>query len=189
MKKRLYFNAVLVLIGAIVIGGGFLFAGVKCMNANHKVSIIAPAVSEVKLSKPGRYVIFLEENVMIGNTFYGTTDQIPDMRVKVFNEEETAQVQPAVGQETYTINGTSGYGLLEFEVEKPGTYTVQVEYVNQRDEKIVLAINTKPDSYMLGTTFFAIGGVGMLIGALISIGMIGYGIVRSAKRLPILQNG
>lgn len=189
MKKRLYFNAVLILIGAIVIGGGFLFVGVKCINANHKVSFVAPAVSEIKLAKPGRYVIFLEENVMIGNTFYGTADQIPDMTVKVFNEEETAKVQPITGQEAYTINGTSGYGLLEFEVEKSGTYTVQVEYINQTDERIVLAISTKPNSHMLGTVFFVVGGIGVLLGILISIGMIGYGIVRSAKGLSILQNG
>jgi hypothetical protein len=159
-----YGLAVLVLVAGWV-GMGALLATRLSGTADRMMRVVVPGEAELRLNQPGTYTIFHEYRSTLDGRVYDTPsiDGL-DITVRAVSSGRLLELQHgATG--SYTVGGSAGRSLFDFEVSEPGAYRIAGVYADARKEpQAVLAIDRGFIGDLLitilGAVAFAFGGTG-----------------------------
>ena len=141
-SRAYYLLALLVLVVGVAAFIIFLIKGIGGIT-DKLVQMEAPGTAEMEFAETGTYTIFYEPESVFEGKVYNTRGNFTGVWCTVVSKETNTPVHldQASVNTTYTVGGRSGMSLLDFEIDKPGTYEVTATYRDNPDRpRIVLAI-------------------------------------------------
>ena len=147
-----------------VLAGFFLFLGtglflVIFFNSGileEDFIAVVPGTHELKIENTGNYTIFHEYRTVIDGKIYVNEPNIPGLVVALTEKEsgQPLQLSPTGMNASYAVNGREGFGVLDFTIERPGTYILEGWYEGSTEgNNAVLAIK----SGFVGSMLMAFG--------------------------------
>lgn len=126
--------------------------------------VVVPGTAELELAEPGEYTVFHEYRSVVDGKVYSNPAGIGGLRctlrAKAASDEVTLTTPTT--RSTYTINNREGASLLEFTIDRPGTYVLSAEYDDGRKEpQAVLAVG---HGFMGAIFTTVLGGLGIMFG-------------------------
>lgn len=127
-----------------------LFSGIK----KDIQRVVIPGIHHLELSRPGKYIIYHEYQTIVDDNVVWTNkcpgdDLLCTIRPTDVNDK---MVVSEVGPySTYDFGGCRrGVSIFEFKIERPGSYVLEVKYVNGKQKpQIVLAVGRSLSEYLL----------------------------------------
>jgi len=167
-----YLAAFLVLF--LGVGGAIFFLSSRLGGMEDALKrAVVPGESVIALDQPGTYTIFHETNGTVDGVVY-TAPDISGLKVAVQSADtgEAVPLNRTIANTTYEFGGSSGVGLFEFAVDKPGDYRLSAAYDDGRAEpRTILSLSS--------------GFVGNLVVAiLVTIGLV-FGSIALAVALGV----
>ena len=127
--------------------------------ADELTRVVVPGEKDIVLNTPGNYTIFYEYQSVMGNKVYSTGEYIPGLQCLVISKTTGKEIvlSPARTSSTYSIGSRAGKGVLEFTIDKPGTYEFSAWYAEPKaGPEIVMAIGSDFTLKLVSTIFVAI---------------------------------
>jgi len=183
-----YLLALLPLVAAIALTLYFLQTGVPQVRAN-MVRMDVPGDLNLDLSNREVYTAFVESATSIASK---NVDLQPLAQIHCDVQNalgEANQTNPALGTSKYTYGNNVGVSILDFQVNKNGTYTVSCQGPSEiSGEKIQIAIGGGSAKALTAVTSRSVVSIigGLVIAALILIRVI---MLRSESRREIRERG
>jgi len=134
---------------------------------------MAPSNSVIVQLETGKHTVYYEYKTYFEDVYYDTGSSINGLKLEIkntWNNEEVA-VKNSAFNSSYTNSDGSGVSVLDFEIEKPGEYSISSSFVNDEHKKVVLSID-KTMGWDFINSIFGIFGVflgGLLLSILIAI--------------------
>ena len=132
-------------IGSFILGMA-LFVLVLLENLNSLgddlSQYVVPGSHKTELTEIGTHTIFYEFTSVVQNEVYSTPQNLPGLKVRLVSPsgDEVQLRRPSTGG-TYSLGGRSGFAVLEFEVQQPGSYQLSAGYGSGVDgPRVVLAL-------------------------------------------------
>lgn len=118
-----------------------IFAAVSAA-AGSLTQIVVPGRAEVRLSRPGRHIIFHEHKSVAGGRVYSGEGGLPGLRVEVRAVPGGALIplSPPKGKTSYELGARSGASLFEFSAAEPGAVEISASYPGGQGPEAVLAV-------------------------------------------------
>jgi len=143
-RRKYTLGILLIVVGAIGFIAFVVFLLKQIGEQSPKIQIVVPGIHEIQIVEPGRYTIFYEYRSVVDGKVFLTGESLPS---EIFialhfkdGFQEVTLLQPSMNN-TYSIGGRAGVSLLEFTVEKPGTYVISASYAKgTQAPDVVLAI-------------------------------------------------
>jgi len=183
-----YLLALLPLVAAVALTLYFLQTGVPQIRAN-MVRMDVPGDLNLDLSNRETYTAFVERATSMASK---NVDLQPLAQIHCDVQNalgEANQTTPALGTSKYTYGNNVGVSILDFQVNKNGTYTVSCQGPSEiSGEKIQIAIGGGSAKALTAVTSRSVVSIigGLVIGALILIRVI---MLRSESRREIRERG
>lgn len=144
-RRRLHPATLFVLGGLLIVLGigafGFyLYSGIKELSEN-VIRITAPAKTEARLDEAGVWTVFLETGSVVDGKVSTSTD-LTGLVFQVFDPSGApVTVRESKGRSTYSFGSRSGFSVMEFTVNQPGTYRIEATFNGRASEApLVLTI-------------------------------------------------
>jgi hypothetical protein len=183
-----YLWALLPLAVAIALALYFLHTGVPQIREN-MVRMDVPGELNLDLSNREIYTIYVEQATTLGSKG-AALQPLAQIHCDVHNAVgEGNQTNPRLGTSKYTYGINAGTSILDFEVNKNGTYSVSCQGPSQiSGDKIQIAIgggSAKALTAVASRSLVSIIG-GLIIGALI---LVRVSMLRTESRRDIRERG
>ena len=151
----------------LILGGGGLFGYILIHGLSHLTDslkqIVVPGSAELNL-QPATYTVFVEEQSVVNGQIYSTTQSINGLVCRVNSVQPPAviQLRTATANTTYTANGRSGHSVLEFSIQRAGTYAFACNYgENSKGPQVVVAVGSGAGAAIARTV---LGGLAAFFG-------------------------
>lgn len=165
--SRWYYGlAVLVAIIGTVFFAVFLFKSLSGL-ADGLIQVVVPGESDIVLTGPGNYTVFYEHQSVVGNKIYSTGEHLSGLQCFLIEKSTGSEIAlpPASVGSSYSIGGRSGKSVLEFNIDKPGSYEFSAWYPEgQKGPEVVLAIGHNFTFKLMGTIF---GGIAIFLSSVV----------------------
>jgi hypothetical protein len=183
-----YLLALLPVVAAIALTLYFLQTGVPQIRAN-MVRMDVPGDLNLDLSNRETYTAFVERATSMASKNVDL-QPLAQIHCDVQNAVgEANKTTPALGTSKYTYGNNVGVSILDFQVNKNGTYTVSCQGPSEiSGEKIQIAIGGGSAKALTAVTSRSVVSIigGLVIAALILIRVI---MLRSESRREIRERG
>lgn len=183
-----YLLSLLPLVAGIGLAMYFLHTGVPQIRAN-MARMDVPGELNVDLSNRETYTVFVEYATAMGSKNVDL-QPLSQIQCDVHNAiGEATQTNPRLGTSKYTYGINVGVSILDFDVNKNGTYTLSCQGPSQiSGEKIQVAVGGGSAKALTAVTSRSLASVigGLIIASLILVRMI---MLRSESRRDIQERG
>lgn len=135
-----------VLAVIVLLAGGYIFADTIISSiggaSQGLVQVEAPGESEINLTEAGDYTIFYEYRSVVGGRIYSGPESAPSMEISIMEISTGSEipVSPASFSSEYDLGSRAGRSLMQFNVERPGTYMIRSSLISDPDSEVVLAV-------------------------------------------------
>jgi hypothetical protein len=163
--RAFYALGIVILIAGIGFFVMFLFTGIVGL-AGRTTRVVVPGEKELVLSEPGKYTVFHEYKSVIDGKVYASSPQLADLDITLRDQasEEKVKLSPTAVSSTYNIGGRSGYGVFDFRIDRPGTYLLSANYLEDRPgPETVLAVS---HGFVTDLVKLIFASIGILFGTL-----------------------
>lgn len=125
--------------------------------------VTVPGETSVELDA-GQWTVFYEHTGEFEGRSFVTSADAPGMTMSVIGAGgEQVPVRSSTSSLEYAVGGRVGYAVGEFDIDEPGTYSVEVFLSEQDDaEQYVLALGKDVER---STILLVVGVIGMIAGA------------------------
>lgn len=117
--------------------------------------VVVPGQTELTLTQPATYTIFLEEQSVVGGRIFSTSQSVNGLKCAVSLLRASAQqipVRRTASSITYNVNGRSGKSVLEFQTKESGNYQFACDYSGEsKGPEVVLAVGSGVGERIGGT--------------------------------------
>lgn len=135
------------------------------------IRFVAPNTCQVELASARDYVVYYEYRSVVDGRAFQTSVDLPPISLSLTSPDtgNAVELRPPQGTFEYTVLRRSGRAILEFTLDKPGTYLFAARYnEGATGPDVVFAIGENRsllDALVIGfATFLAVGvGAGVII--------------------------
>ena len=168
-SRRHYLVGSFILVVGVSLFALLLFLRIERYTPH--IRAVVPGTHQVELDRSGKYTVSYEYRSVIAGRFYFTDEVLPGILVRIApaGGSEPRPLSRPANSRTYDARGRAGGSILEFEIDKSGTYELTAVYADNADRgDIVLAIGQySVFRTVLSLLFLLLGGV--LIGGFVIV--------------------
>jgi len=159
----------------------FLMQKIKDLTED-MVRIPMPESVRVTLEKQGTYTVFYEyKSIYDGKKIYSMTSSSNlELEIKEKETGKDIQLRRPTTNKRYSFQNRAGYGIYDFNIQKPGEYIFSGKLVSGKDERVILAIGHGFTEKIMKIVIS--GLVVMFITIILGIATLVYGIIILVKK-------
>jgi hypothetical protein len=173
--SRWYYGlAGLVFVAGWVCFALFLFKNLSGLSDKLQ-QVVVPGKAELTLSSPGEYTIYYEYRSVVGTKIYSTGENLSGLECRLVSKATGSEValSRVATSSSYTLEGRTGVGVLDFTTDRPGVYELSAAYPEGREgPEVVLAVGQGFATGIITTVFGALAIVFGSMGSAIAIAVI-----------------
>ena len=109
------------------------------IDAN-SIRINAPGKEEITFNDTGKYTIYLQTAGNSNGTYYSLSNDMGGINVKLYSKDKNIDIQSPKASSTMTTGTDTYEGIFTFEIEKPGTYTLESNLNNTKIQNVGIKI-------------------------------------------------
>jgi hypothetical protein len=173
-RWRYLIGASLILIAVVTCGA---FSVTQVYRFVPDIRFVAPGTHEMYLNKSGRYTVFYEYHSAVDGEVYSTGVYPSSISVRIESTSSPQSIKLSSdysGSSSYSTPKYAGRSVLEFNIDRPGTYIFASEYSGSTaGPDIVFAVG------QVNVLSVALKVLGIILGTWIIIGIGVFIIVRT----------